>query len=119
PSDMKRYRLVNVLLCLAMSIMFFSCKKNKEAEETKEQLMNNIKGGSFEITKYQIGNQDQTAQFSDFTFEFKDNDLLEVKNNLLLTNHQWKVTIDDDKKPGNIYDFIEFHLLFTDHAVLQ
>lgn len=116
---MKCFRTISALLLIGVSTVFFSCKKNKEADETKEQLMNNLKGGEFEITKYQVGNQDLTAQFAGYTFAFKENDVLEVKNNFLLSNHQWKVTIDDDKNPGNIYDFIEFHLLFSENTVLQ
>lgn len=116
---MKCFRTISALLLIGVSTVFFSCKKNKEAEETKEQLMNNLKGGEFEITKYQVGNQDLTAQFAGYTFAFKENDVLEVKNNFLLSNHHWKVTIDDDKNPGNIYDFIEFHLLFSENTVLQ
>lgn len=97
------------LLCLCV---FVSCKKNK-IENIQSEVEKNVSEGTWEISKFQDDEKNETADFKNYAFTFQTNGQLIAVDGSNNYTGTWSV-----EKSNSSNDDIEFHIKFNDSTKL-
>lgn len=104
------FKLVLLLSCLSVSIT--SCEDDSESisnnEEQIIELQENAISGDWRITNFRDSDENLTANFSDFVFDFQTTGIVTATNGTQTISGVFSIDVDDDDN-----DELEFTLQFS------
>lgn len=90
---MKKYFLA--IGCL-LSIVLNGCKKDDViTPNLSTEVTNTLKSGTWRVSYYWDNDQDETASFSGYSFQFLNNNTVTASNNISTVSGSWATGIDD------------------------
>src|SRR5688500_16160521 len=96
------------LFLMAGLLTFSSC--DKDDEEIREQIENNITKGTWRITNFDDSGTDKTNNFDGWNFTFTEAGVVTASNGVLSYAGIWSVT--DGDEDNDVLDDLDFNLGF-------
>ncbi len=116
--NVKTYRIV----CLLFATTFLACSKdddgnsNSSAQNSADLVEQIAEDGSWRITRFVDSGQDETNDFTGYTFQFETNGLITATNGNRTVEGNWSVLDDDSNSSsdddGNSTDDDDFNIFF-------
>lgn len=119
PYDMKNLKIFLVLLFLSVSL---ACDKdnddisNSTAEVQELNLI--VREGEWRITEYSLNGDDDTANFSDYIFNFEENNEFFADNFNENIRGSWRIYNDSGNEFDSLTD-VDFNIFFEATAKLS
>lgn len=99
------------LLCLNCTTDDDSNNDNGNAQEQIEQAQNIAQTGSWQITNFNDSGQDETSDFTGYSFVFNEDGIFTASNGVTTQTGTWSITNDSDDDDDDSDD-IDFNIFF-------
>lgn len=107
---------LKILLVLFTLNLLIACDKDNDdisrSAAEAQQLNLIVKDGEWRITEYTLGASNNTASFSDYLFNFEDNNNLLVSSSVEEINGTWRVSNDAGSETDS-YNDVDFNIFFS------
>ena len=110
---MKKYFL-SAVLTLGLFLLTFSCSSDKVMTDNSaeiKQISDMAKSGTWRITNYNDSGQDETSDYTGYSFTFNENGTLIATNGTNTYSGTWSVS--DDSSSDDNPDDIDFNIFFA------
>ncbi|MDH5413355.1 MAG: hypothetical protein OEW87_04395 [Flavobacteriaceae bacterium] len=110
---MKKYFL-SAVLTLGLFLLTFSCSSDKVMTDNSaeiKQISDMAKSGIWRITNYNDSGQDETSDYTGYSFTFNENGTLIATNGTNTYSGTWSVS--DDSSSDDNPDDIDFNIFFA------
>lgn len=102
-----------LLTCLIGIFTIVSCKKEDDnpSNQTQTTVQNNVKSGTWRITKFIDSGTDETNHFTGYTFTFKTSGVINANNGTNDYNGTWSIT--DSNSNDDSQNDLDFNINFN------
>lgn len=111
---MKNIKL-SIALSIAFAILLSSCSKEEDATVDNvaeiQEVQSTMQTGNWRITNLNDSGEDETADFTDYTFTFAEDGTITATNGTTTQTGTWSVI--NDRDDDDTQDDIEFNILFS------
>lgn len=110
---MKKY-FISAVLTLGLFLITFSCSSDTVMTDNSaeiKQISDAAKSGTWRITNYNDSGQDETGDYTGYSFSFNENGTLIATNGTNTYNGTWSVS--DDSSSDDDPDDIDFNIFFA------
>lgn len=112
------------ILWVAIALVTMSCTSDDSDDDNSNnaqvvaEIQASTTSGEWYISSYIDSGQDETSNFSGYTFTFSANGSITAANGNTTVNGTWSVTVDDDSNDDNpsSSDDVDFNIMFASPA---
>lgn len=113
---MKKGFYYGLLIMLSFTLMSFNCSDDDDGSSNSNnsqqiaQIEDTAESGTWRITNFNDSGQNETSDFTGYSFEFNSNGTLVASNGSSTVNGSWSVT--DSSNSSSSDDDIDFNIFF-------
>lgn len=109
---------LSALATVTMFVTLYSCSTNDDDENLSvdaqiQQVSSSVKSGTWIISSYIDSGDDETNDFTGYTFTFEESGSLTATNGTNTYTGSWSVTQDDRSDDDSNDDDIDFNIFFS------
>lgn len=115
---MKKGFYYGLLIMLSFTLMSFNCSddddggSNSDNSQQIAQIEDTAESGTWRITNFNDSGQNETSDFTGYSFEFNSNGTLVASNGSNTVNGSWSVTDSSSSSSSSDDDDIDFNIFF-------
>jgi hypothetical protein len=112
PTQTTKSRIVTIFVVSASLLSMMSCGDDDDSSNvTQTQVQNNVKNGTWRITKFIDSGDDETNHFTGYNFTFNTSGVLNADNGTNSYDGSWSVT--DNNSNDDSEDDLDFNINFN------